>query len=59
MISARLRISSDLNKLFCLAKHQITTNRQSSAAVSLVDNSPSPLMGTVWYAYIWKNGLVP
>lgn len=49
MNGVRLRISSDLNKLFCLAKHEIATNRESSTvAGSLVLANPSPLTGSVW-----------
>lgn len=49
MAGVRLKISSDLNKLFCLAKRQIATSRQTSiTGGSLVVANPSPVAGNIW-----------
>lgn len=50
MDGVRLRVVSDLNNLFRLAKLQITSNQQiSSPSNSLTVANPSPLSGSVWY----------
>nr|CAH0107020.1 unnamed protein product [Daphnia galeata] len=47
MAGVRMKISSDLNKLFCLAKHQIATSRQTpTSGGSLVLANPST--GSIW-----------
>ncbi|XP_046445652.1 eIF-2-alpha kinase GCN2-like isoform X3 [Daphnia pulex] len=49
MAGVRLKISSDLNKLFCLAKRQIATSRQTPiTGGSLVVANPSPVAGNIW-----------
>ena len=47
MAGVRMKISSDLNKLFCLAKHQISTSRQTpTSGGSLV--LANPVAGSIW-----------
>ncbi|KAI9564513.1 hypothetical protein GHT06_008252 [Daphnia sinensis] len=49
MDGVRLKISSDLNKLFYLAKHQLATSSQTpTTAGPLAVANSSPLAGSIW-----------
>lgn len=49
MDGVRLRLGSDLNNLFRLAKLQISTHNQPhTSAGPLVTSNPSPFSGSVW-----------
>lgn len=50
MESLRVHFASDLNRLFCLAKREVSVRDPSLVPTTqLAVATPSPLSGTVWY----------
>lgn len=49
MESLKVHFAADLNRLFCLAKRDVSVKDSSIPDPQLTVAKPSPLSGTIWY----------